>query len=65
MANEKWTGTIHQETLRLKNIRTEEAFLSTLARSQEWVDLELLLRELNELGARPLLLEHADPRRLV
>ena len=25
-------------------------------RNQEWVDLELLLRELNELGARPLLL---------
>ena len=24
--------------------------------NQEWVDLELLLRELNELGARPLLL---------
>ncbi len=56
LANEKWTGTIHQETLRLRNTRTEEAFLSTLERSQEWVDLELLLRELNELGARPLLL---------
>ena len=27
-----------------------------MERSQEWVDLELLLRELNELGARPLLL---------
>ena len=56
LANEKWTGTIHDETLRLKNIRTDEAFLSTLERSQEWNDLELLLRELNELGARPLLL---------
>jgi hypothetical protein len=30
--------------------------MSTLAKSQEWDDLELLLRELNELGARPLLL---------
>ena len=49
-------GTIRQETLRLRNTRTEELFLSTLERSQEWVDLELLLRELNELGARPLLL---------
>jgi poly-D-alanine transfer protein DltD len=56
LANEKWTGTIHQETLRLRNTRTQEPFLSTLERSQEWVDLELLLRELNELGARPLLL---------
>ncbi len=56
LANEKWTGTIRQETLRLKSTRTEEPFLSTLTRSQEWGDLELLLRELNELGARPLLL---------
>ena len=32
------------------------AFLRTLETSQEWVDLELLLRELTELGARPLLL---------
>ncbi len=56
LANEKWKGTIRQETLRLKNTRTEEHFLSTLERSQEWVDLELLLRELTEFGARPLLL---------
>jgi D-alanine transfer protein len=56
LANEKWTGTIRQETLRIRNTPTEEHFLSTLERSQEWVDLELLLRELNELGARPLLL---------
>ncbi len=56
LANEKWTGTIQQETLRLRNIRTQESFLSTLEKTQEWVDLELLLRELNELGARPLLL---------
>ena len=50
------TGTLRQETLRLRNTRSDEAFLSTLERNQEWVDLELLLRELNELGARPLLL---------
>jgi D-alanine transfer protein len=56
LANEKWTSTIRQETLRLRNMRTGESFLSTLERSQEWVDLELLLRELNELGAQPLLL---------
>jgi D-alanine transfer protein len=56
LANEKWTGTIREETLRLRNIQSEEPFLSTLEKTQEWVDLELLLRELNELGARPLLL---------
>ncbi len=56
LANEKWDSAIRQETLRLRSIRSQEPFLSTLERSQEWVDLELLLRELNELGARPLLL---------
>jgi D-alanine transfer protein len=56
LANEKWKGTIRQETLRLRNTPTQEHFLSTLERSLEWVDLELLLRELNEFGARPLLL---------
>ena len=39
-----------------RNTRSDEAFLRTLEQNQEWVDLELLLRELNELGARPLLL---------
>ena len=63
--NEKWDRELRQEMLRLRNTRSDEAFLRTLQRNQEWVDLELLLRELNELGARPLLLEHADPRRLV
>ena len=56
LANEKWDSVIRQETLRLRNTGTEEAFLRTLEKSQEWTDLELLLRELNELGARPLLL---------
>ena len=54
--NEKWDGKFRQEMLGLRNTRSEEAFLRTLERSQEWGDLELLLRELNELGARPLLL---------
>ncbi len=54
--NEKWDRELRQETLRLRNTRSDEAFLRTLERNQEWVDLELLLRELNELGARPLLL---------
>ena len=53
--NEKWDLEIRQDTLRLRN-RSDEAFLRTLEQNQEWADLELLLRELNELGARPLLL---------
>jgi D-alanine transfer protein len=54
--NEKWDRELRRETLRLRNTRSDAAFLRTLERSQEWVDLELLLRELTELGARPLLL---------
>jgi D-alanine transfer protein len=42
--------------LRVRNTWSEEAFLRTLERSREWTDLELLLRVLSELGARPLLL---------
>jgi poly-D-alanine transfer protein DltD len=42
--------------LRQKNTRSDAAFLSSLQRNQEWVDLELLLRELTELDAQPLLL---------
>jgi D-alanine transfer protein len=54
--NGQWDRKFRQEMLQLRNTPAEEAFLRTLERSQEWGDLELLLRELNELGARPLLL---------
>jgi D-alanine transfer protein len=55
--NKRWDNVYRHEVLRLRNAPSEEdAFLRTLERSQEWDDLELLLRELNELGARPLLL---------
>jgi D-alanine transfer protein len=54
--NEKWDARLRQEMLRQRNSRSDEAFLRALERNQEWLDLELLLRELNELGARPLLL---------
>jgi D-alanine transfer protein len=54
--HEKWDRGLRQEALRLRNTRSDEAFLRTLEKNQEWVDLELLLRELNERGARPLLL---------
>jgi D-alanine transfer protein len=54
--NERWDEVYRQQTFKMRNTRSEETFLRTLERSREWVDLELLLRELSELGARPLLL---------
>jgi D-alanine transfer protein len=54
--NEKWDRELREETRRLSNSRSDEEFLRTLSRNQEWVDLELLLRELKELRASPLLL---------
>ena len=54
--NEQWNRKLRQEMVRQRNTRSDESFLRTLQVNQEWVDLELLLRELTELGARPLLL---------
>jgi D-alanine transfer protein len=54
--NEKWNYKFREEMLQLSKTPVEQDFLRTLKRSDEWVDLELLLRALNELGARPLLL---------
>jgi D-alanine transfer protein len=54
--NEQWDRTLRQELVQERNIRSRESFLSIVESSREWVDLELLLRELTELGARPLLL---------
>ena len=54
--NEQWGRKLRQEVVRQRNTRSEESFLRTLQINQEWVDLELVLRELTELGARPLLL---------
>ena len=54
--NEPWDRGLRQELVQRRNTRSNEAFLRTLETNQEWVDLELLLRELSEFGARPLLL---------
>jgi D-alanine transfer protein len=54
--NQIWDRELREEMHRARNARSDEAFLGTLERNQEWVDLELLLRELAELGAEPLLL---------
>jgi D-alanine transfer protein len=54
--NQQWNRSLRQELDEQRKTRSKESFLRTLETSQEWVDLELLLRELTELGARPLLL---------
>jgi D-alanine transfer protein len=53
--NEIWDRKLRQEVAQQRNARSDEAFLDTLHRNKEWADLELLLRGLTELGARPLL----------
>jgi D-alanine transfer protein len=54
--NRKWDRELREDMQRQRNTRSDEAFLETLRKNQEWVDLELLLRGLDEVGARPLLL---------
>ena len=54
--NQTWDHRLRQVMLRQRNTGSDESFLRALERNQEWVDLELLLRELTEFGARPLLL---------
>jgi D-alanine transfer protein len=54
--NEKWDSRLRGEMLLQRNALSDEAFLRTLEKNKEWIDLELVLRELTELGARPLLL---------
>ena len=56
MDNRTWDRELRQELLQRRNTGSDEAFLRTLQKNQEWVDLELLLRELTEFGAQPLLL---------
>jgi D-alanine transfer protein len=54
--NRIWNRELRQELLQRKNTWSDGDFLRTLQTNQEWVDLELLLRALNEYGAHPLLL---------
>lgn len=56
MDNDKWVRGLREEWRRQRAIWSEAAFLRRLEENQEWVDLDLLLRELTELGARPMLL---------
>ncbi len=58
--NQVWLDRVRDEVAELtrkgKDPRAEEKWLEGFARSNEWTDLELTLRILNELGARPLIL---------
>jgi D-alanine transfer protein len=54
--NLTWNRHLSLELPGRRNSWTDEAFLGALETNQEWVDLELVLRELTEFGARPLLL---------
>ena len=56
MDNDKWVRQLRALMLKRRNTRSDEEFRRTVEQSQEWVDLELLLRELTELGAQPLVL---------
>ena len=53
--NQQWDRELRQAIIQRRNSRSDEEFLRTLQRNQEWVDLELLLCQLTELGAQPLL----------
>jgi D-alanine transfer protein len=54
--NGRWDRIFRREMHRQENTRSDEEFLRTLRETQEWIDLEILLRVLTEYGARPLLL---------
>ena len=54
--NDKWDRELRQQIAQQRNTMSDEAFLRTLQSHKESYDLELLLRELTELGAQPLVL---------
>jgi D-alanine transfer protein len=56
MDNGTWDRHLSLDFPKRRNAWSDEAFLGALQKNLEWADLELLLRELTELGARPLLL---------
>jgi D-alanine transfer protein len=55
-ANPLWINEFRQQAGDKNTLRKDPNFLVGLTNSREWEDLSLLLRELRELGARPLLL---------
>jgi D-alanine transfer protein len=56
MDNKIWETELRDETAQLSHKRSEKDLLDVLEKNQEWVDLELLLQGVNELGIQPLLM---------
>lgn len=54
--NDMWTRRVGRLAAHAQDSRHDAQFLSGLQKSKEWGDLDLLLRELQELGAQPLIL---------
>jgi D-alanine transfer protein len=59
--NQLWQQKISAWAARSQNTRPDAKFLADLQRGKEWTDLNLLLRELNEMGAQPLILAMPMP----
>lgn len=54
--NKIWTANLSRIVARGGKKNSEYAFLKDMQTTQEWVDLEILLRTLKELGAQPLVM---------
>ncbi len=57
----RWEAEIQQVAALDRDSLTDDEFLQTMEASQEWTDLDLLLRTLHELDARPLILSMPVP----
>jgi D-alanine transfer protein len=54
--NEEWAQQYDGQVEQEKNLLSDKWFLDFMAKSKGWEDLGLLLRELKELGAQPLII---------
>jgi len=54
--NQDWQRFYREQVTAKRHSLDDRYFLSGLNRAREWIDLDLLLRVLQELGARPLIL---------
>src|SRR5262249_22946492 len=55
-SNDLWSQRYRDEAARNKAARTDARFCRELEFAREWTDLDLFLRGLQQLGARPLLI---------
>ena len=56
-----WRHRIHSWAATAENARSDKQFRQSLDQGVEWVDMDLMLRTLQELGARPLVLSMPMP----